>query len=218
MKKTIAKLLPHSIKEFLPIRKIFTKYGFQLSIENKSPQDSSGDPLPWFTYPSIEYLSQLDISGKKIFEWGSGNSSSFFAKRCHSIVSVEHNEEWFSKVKETLKPNQSLFFEPDEMGYANKINIIEDTFDIIIIDGMYREQCVKEAFKNIKPSGLIILDNSERYPDLCAYLRGKDLIQIDMHGFGPINTYCWTTTLFLTRQFNFIPNEIQPTIPIGGVN
>ena len=37
--------------------------------------NENNEPIPWFTYPSIQYLDQLDLSEKTIFEWGSGNSS-----------------------------------------------------------------------------------------------------------------------------------------------
>jgi hypothetical protein len=44
----------------------------------------------------------------------------------------------------------------------------------------------------------------------------KGYIEIDFHGFGPINDYTWTTSLFLDREIALEPKSIQPTIPIGG--
>ena len=72
-------------------------FGHYLSIEKQVPVDNKDNPLPWFTYPAIEFISQFDLTDKFIFEWGSGNSSSFFAKRTKEIISIEDNEEWYKK-------------------------------------------------------------------------------------------------------------------------
>src|SRR6185312_7790805 len=42
------------------------------------PVDASKRPLPWYTYPAIEYLRQFDFTDKYIFEFGCGNSSLFW--------------------------------------------------------------------------------------------------------------------------------------------
>lgn len=63
----------------------------------------------------------------------------------------------------------------------------------------------------LRPGGLMILDNSDWYPNTAAYLRERGLIQIDMHGFGPVNPYTWTTSLFLDRAFAMKPKgDRQP--------
>ena len=57
------------------ILKIFNDYGYFESIKVKLPVDKIGGPLPWYTYPAIEYIKQLDLTNKVVFEWGCGNSS-----------------------------------------------------------------------------------------------------------------------------------------------
>ncbi len=59
---------------------------------------------------------------------------------------------------------------------------------------------------------MIILDNSDWYKNTAKLLRDKlDLIEVDFHGFGPINNYTWTTSIFFSRNFRFSPiNDIQP--------
>ena len=51
--------------------------------------DRFNRPIPWYTYPAIEYIKQLDFSDKTVFEYGSGNSTLFWAQRCKKLVSVE---------------------------------------------------------------------------------------------------------------------------------
>jgi len=61
---------------------------------------------PWLTPGAIRHLDSFlrdDMSG---FEWGSGKSTSFFARRVKSLVSIEHDEVWYHQVKELLKRNR----------------------------------------------------------------------------------------------------------------
>jgi hypothetical protein len=46
--------------------------------------------------------------------------------------------------------------------------------------------------------------------------RDADLIQVDMTGLGPINSYVWTTSFFFHRNFRFKPKSINQ--PEHGIN
>jgi hypothetical protein len=198
-----------------PIVQIFNKqYGHQLSQKTGLPVDLMGKPLPWFTYPAIYYLEQLDFTKKDFFEWGSGHSSKYFAVRSKSITSIEASEEWYNKGRLSLLPNQVLLLKTGN-DYINAIKVVNQKFDVIIIDGILRDGCAEIAPEYLKHGGMIIYDNSERDPLVCKSIRDKGFIQIDFHGFGPINNYTWTTSLFF-KEFNFDPIGIQPVIPKGG--
>lgn len=57
---------------------------------------------PWLPYLVTDYIKQLNP--KRVFEWGSGESTLFFLNdiRVHKIFSIEHNREWFDKVQTEL--------------------------------------------------------------------------------------------------------------------
>lgn len=190
------------------------EYGHFESYKQQSCIKSS-EIIPWITYPALEYISQIDFSDKTILEWGAGNSSIYFSKRFKHLTSVEHNKNWFMKVKEFGLKNQNLIH-ADENNYLSVVQDLETNFDVVLIDAIMRDECVAIAPTILNDNGLIILDNSDRHPDLCERLRKENFIQVDMHGFGPINNYTWTTTFFFTRMFDFKPINIQPAIPIGG--
>lgn len=40
------------------------EYAIERSIDEKVCADKDGNPIPWYTYPAIEYLSQFDYGGK----------------------------------------------------------------------------------------------------------------------------------------------------------
>ncbi len=195
---------------------IENKYGHKISREKGIPLNSEYKPLPWFTYPAIEYLNQLDLSGCTVFEWGSGNSSLFFAQNSKFVYSIENNKEWFEKILKYKLFNNTIELHEDLDDYVNAISKINIKFDIIVIDGRERRRCAEISHFYLKKNGLIILDNSDRSPDIAEKFRKLGLLQVDMHGLGPINNYTWTTTFFFKGTFAVKPKNVQPVIPIGG--
>jgi protein-L-isoaspartate O-methyltransferase len=184
-------------------------------LQSKSCTNAKDEPIPWFTYPAIEYISQLNLTEKNVLEWGSGNSSLFFSKISNSVTSIEDNMEWYKRVSLNKGANHEVIHAEAD-NYAGLPLSLERKFDIVVIDGIRRDECAKVALEVLAEGGIIIYDNSDRDPEVCHFLRSADLIQVDMHGFGPINDYTWTTSYFFTRNFNFQPIGNQPLIPVGG--
>src|SRR5258705_3177616 len=105
------------------------KYGHFLSSQMRLPVSAAGEPLPWYTYPSIEYLQQLDFSARHVFEFGAGNGSQFWAQRAKSVTSVEHDPEWFGIVEQRKRPNQTLLLHQNLETYALAIATFARNFD-----------------------------------------------------------------------------------------
>jgi hypothetical protein len=150
--------------------------------------DKSGGPIPWYTYPSIEYLGQLDFRDKAVFEWGSGSSSMCWAKRAGQVLSVEDNEVWYQNVKSQQRANQQILLVQKQEEYVDAVKSGE-RYHVIVIDGSYRYHCSQIAPEFLLPGGMIILGNSDWYPKSADVLRKANLIEIDFKGFGPINGY-----------------------------
>ncbi len=195
------------------------RYGQWNSIRRHIAVDGKGSPIPWYTYPAIEYLNSFDFKHCDVFEFGSGNSSLYWSSRSKSVVSVEDNQDWHEIVNKMKCSNQTLIYRANEMGYIGALAEQKKNFDIIVIDGNHRLGCTIEAIKMIKLDGMILLDNSDRVVEKeCGkLLRGDGFIQMDFSGFGPINGYCWTTSLFLKTSKLLSNNFLGPT-PIGGLN
>ena len=201
------------------------EFGYQKSMEQMKSIDKDENPIPWFTYPAIEYLSQFDLKDKNIFEYGCGSSSLFWSKRAKSVTSVEHNIKWIGKLAENKPENLTIRHIMYKNEYEQAVLMEDIKFDIIVIDGNFaRENCATHAIKALKSGGMIIFDNSERcndredYKEATQILRDANLIQIDFFGFGPIKEYTWCTSVFLTRDFNFKnSNPTQPTIGVGNI-
>lgn len=227
IKKILKNVLPKSqlvsysyyrkqINNFIILAK---EYGQFNTIKSGNCFDKNHEPLPWYTYPAIEYLQQLDFRNQTIFEYGCGNSSIFWAERALKIISVEDDGQWYNIILKAKKENQELIFAKDKTEYIDSINISGLKYDVIIIDGNYRYDCAVIAVNYLKKGGIIIFDNSDWFPKSIQYLKQQNLIQIDFSGFGPVNNYTWSTTIFFDREFNMNHLVSNNNLhPIGGLN
>jgi hypothetical protein len=186
---------------------ILWDYGWLRSKKEGRGVDASGDPIPWFTYPAIDFIKQLDLRDLTVFEYGSGFSTLFWAKRSSKIISVETDKNWFEEIQSLAPENVELLLtSPDLECYVPKITE-HGSFDIIVIDGTgeSRLPCCQLAPKHLKPSGFIVLDNSDLWLEAAATLRNSGLIQADFTGLAPLHCHWHTTSLFFSRQYAIQP-------------
>jgi hypothetical protein len=200
---------------------IFT-YGHLNSVSKRRSIDARGEPIPWYTYPAIEYIKQLDFSDKTIFEYGAGNSTIFWSRNAGRVVSVEHDEGWYQTVSRQVTAAATVIFEPDLESFVSTITRVPGRFDVIIVDGPARGRtrlkCCNVARGCLNEGGLIILDNSDWLPESTAFLRSTGLLQVDMTGFAPLNASTGTTSFFFDRGFDVRPkSERQPMHGIGSL-
>ncbi len=193
-------------------------FAIERSIDEKVCVDKDGNPIPWYTYPAIEYLAQFDYSKLKIFEFGCGYSSAFWAERAERVVSIEDKTDWFEKWKSEFKyKNLDIRWRDEGEGYETAIFEDGEKYDVIVIDGKRRTECAAAAVKALAGGGMIILDDSDRintseeYVKAVKILREKDLLQVDFYGFCPMNCYTKATSVFFSRDWNFVSkNKVQP--------
>jgi hypothetical protein len=175
-------------------------YGWIKSFNKKQSIDRNGSPIPWITYPAINFLNSRLNNELNLLEFGSGNSTLWFSKRVKRVFSVEHNKAWFEKVKEQIPKNVSLFYsELDYDGEYSKQPIESDLkFNIILIDGRDRNNCVFNSIDKLTEDGIYIFDNSqrERYLKSQQFLKEKGFKRIDFKGMCPGEASLQTTTVF----------------------
>ncbi len=179
------------------------------------PVDAHGAPIPWYTYPAIEYLGRLNPSGWKIFEYGSGNSTEYWVRRGARVISVEHDAVWHARMRAQALDRCILLHRPDRAAYARAILETNDAFDIVVVDGVWREDCAAAALQRLKPDGILILDNSDWYHEVGAWIRSRGYHEVSFSGFGPVNDYTWTTSIFLPSAMRLL-ERLGPPNPVGG--
>lgn len=139
--------------------------------------------VPWISPEAVKFLDHNLKKDMTALEWGSGRSSSWYAKRVGKILSIEHNLEWFKlvnlKLKDEKVENAKLYHikldhpesDPTSVDYdvtpkyvAVAQEFQNDQLDFVVVDGHYRLTCVKEAIPKIKPGGLLLIDNTNWLP------------------------------------------------------
>ena len=157
-------------------------------INGKTPLDLE---IPWFSYAAIDFLQEFVLPDMSVFEYGSGGSTLFFARRAQRVYSVEDNPQWFDWVSRRLTEkgltNGTLclcpfnFKEPVDFEHSKYLQAMpEEPFDILVIDGseewtQVRPVCFAKAEQRVKPGGIIVVDDSWRYPGLRQSHHAKEL-------------------------------------------
>jgi hypothetical protein len=85
--------------------------GWDKTIVSQLAEDASG-PVPWITYPALRMLDRVVRPHFKVFEYGAGNSSLWWAARVAQVVSVEHDPVWAGIVGARAPSNLTVVSRP----------------------------------------------------------------------------------------------------------
>lgn len=118
--------------------------------------------LPWLVFSSTSFIAPL-VKGKRVFEFGSGMSTLWFADHCKEVVSVESNPEWAKLVAQKTRGlnHAHLIYAGTKSDYLEAIERAGGNFDVILIDGLYRNECVQIARSYLNPGGMVVVDNTD---------------------------------------------------------
>lgn len=162
---------------------------FRYYKEWKDSQSSSSmlDSSPCITYEARNILDKYLTKNMIVFEYGGGGSSLYFSNKSKQVFSVEHNQNWYNKISQTLEnKNWKGFFVPPifqsndldpsnpehyttwekDAVYHDYVKVIDqfsdNYFDLIMIDGRSRPSCIKHSIQKLKKGGLLIVDDIYR--------------------------------------------------------
>ena len=148
-------------------------------------EDMAELDLPWWTFAAIDEADKFlkSRSSPRVFEYGSGASTIWLARRAASVTSIEHDRPWHGVVSKRLAAHKNaavklieadadpvpgyLSEKPGWQGrsfqrYASAIDDESGHFDLIVVDGRARGACLAHAIKKLAPDGMILFDNSQR--------------------------------------------------------
>lgn len=137
--------------------------------------------IPWFTYPAIKFLKEILRKDMRVFEYGSGGSTIFFARKVSKVISIEHDPEWAKKINEILKRNNLLnckvkVCEPI-IDHNNVINNPSNPDSFVSSDKIYDGKSFKDYVKIIDNFDdnyfdIIVIDGRAR-PSCFKYSKRK---------------------------------------------
>lgn len=142
--------------------------------------------VPWWTYRAIDEVDtwlRARPRPVRVFEWGSGASTIWLARRVDEVRSVEHHRGFGEHLASSLRQYEHVDFrivepEPspapvvpsakegnaglDFAAYVAAIGDVLGPFDLIVIDGRAREACLAAAVPRLAEGGIIVFDNTRR--------------------------------------------------------
>lgn len=124
---------------------------------------------PWISCDAIEMLELLLTSSSRVLEYGSGMSTVWYASHSQSVISVEDDASWAEFQRRSFAErridNAELVVATERDEYVSAggraAPASGDKFDLIMIDGRFRDACAERALELVAPGGSVYLDNSD---------------------------------------------------------
>ena len=214
---------PRNLDRALLLLGTFKQVGWFESMHLGRPVDRCRDPLPWYTYPAIYWLETVLKGNERVFEYGSGNSTLWFAQRVKSVAAIEHDEAWAKRLRPFVPDNVALRHVPSGASdvsmersdpYVSAItHEQQEPYDIIVVDGKARNACCHTAVSYLRPGGMLILDNSDRkeYEPANRFLLSRRFARIDFIGPVPGNVGWSSTSVYSQDLIGWTNVQELPT-------
>lgn len=167
-------------------------------------RDTSGEPMPWFTYPALHFLRERVKPEWRILEFGAGMGTLWWSRHVREAVAIEHDADWADHV--TNKCNARLI--RVSAGSADdylRSALSSGTYSVVIVDGIFRNECLAVAPSLLDDGGVIVLDDAQReeYRPAVEALRGQGFKLLPLHGPQPVSKHPGCTAI-LYRDVNVL--------------
>ncbi len=142
--------------------------------------------MPWWTYrgaAAVDEWIERHPRPVRAFEYGSGASTAWLARRVDEVHSAEHDRVFaasfapvvagYANVRmHVVAPTPAAhplvgsakagYHGQDFSDYVAAIDGLDGDFDLIVIDGRARQACLRAALRRLSPDGIVVFDDSWR--------------------------------------------------------
>ena len=183
----------------------------RLSLRDERTATDMG--MPWFSFGAINYLARRLTGKETVYEYGGGGSTLWLASRVNHVVTIENDLEWHAKLHTALAERGATnvelvhadadFNDPATFGSSSFAQALPtEPADVIIVDSYdfpephsLRPILFKVAEDRICPGGIIVVDDSWRYPQLRTRSQARKVHT--ERGVGPSRRSVTSTDFFL---------------------
>jgi hypothetical protein len=169
------------------------------------PCRRDGSELPWLNFSVISFLEKRLSKELTLFEFGSGYSTLFYARAVNKVTSIEYDENWYEIIRKKLPDNAKLIRRKKDIDgdYCRSIcDQSDELYDVVVVDGRDRVNCIKQSITKLSDRGVILLDDSQRekYSDGILYAKHKGYLTLDFEGLTSSGSVMNRTTIFYRRE------------------
>ncbi len=179
--------------------------GWMESLQRGFPYRKGGSEIPWMNFAAIAFLEQRLRREQALFEYGCGHSTLFYARLAGSVTSVEYDKGWHDLMAKKAPPNVTLIFQAHDRDgeYCRTIRRSGAPYDVVIVDGRDRVNCIKQSVDCLTPRGVILLDDSCRssYRPGLEYAMERGFRALEFEGLKPTG-YVMERATLLYRSDN----------------
>lgn len=179
-------------------RSALDSWGWYGSLETGSPCDAEGHPLPWLSYPATFFLAPRVQRHFRVFEFGAGSSTPWWAARVHSVASCEHDAAWAARLAARAPANAHVVHVPLGGAYPLAARATGDSFHVVVLDGRMRPECAAASLDSLTPDGVLLWDDTtrDRYLPAIEILLAQGFKRLDFIGLSPLVLPPKQTTVF----------------------
>lgn len=158
---------------------------------------------PYVPDAAFEWLQDWIAPDMRVFEFGSGASTLWFAQNAAEVVSVENHKGHSDSMKEMfefLDISNVTYALRDGPEYYNHIHEYNEPFDLVFVDGRFRKECMEQSYDMAKRA--ILLDNSDAPHYLGAYEAMQSFSGGHIQDFTSVGIYPKTGEILRTPKYN----------------
>lgn len=163
--------------------------GWFKSLINGYPCRNDGLEIPWMNYSVVAFLEKKLSKDFKLFEFGSGYSTYFYSRLVKTVHSVEYDSDWYAQIQKRVPENVKLTFLPKDVDehYCRAVKLDHEKYDVVVVDGRDRVNCVIQSTDCLSEGGVILLDDSDRarYQKAFSYAEKKGFRVLEFEGLKP---------------------------------
>lgn len=203
-------------EEVLRLSDVGAQIGFGVSVLNergilRDPNRLDPErPAPLLTWPFLDFLESLELSGQRLLELGAGNSTLWFQHRFAAVRSFETNAEWQRLLAPLVGPNVALSLIEQAALESGEVPYRGEEFVLVDFAGRrtrFLERFLTRLGEERPPA--IVLDNADWYRKGAAVLARGGYQELPFHGFKSGQTFISCTSLFIDPK-RFAPVMKSP--------
>jgi hypothetical protein len=182
------------------------------SLKVARPVDGSGRPIPGLVHSATDFVEGALDPEWSVHVWGDGTDAAWWAGRVRhlSVIKAEGDSDEGGADLDWPDGVDWQVLDPASDAYA-RLAKSGTTLDVVVIAGEVPERCVEATLERVAPSGLIIVDNSDR--QACAEAVGRladaGWHRVDFWGILPRYLFRGCTSIFF-KDMRYISKRTTP--------